>query len=76
MWDFKEVSLPEKTIIDLYFLILYICFGAQVRNTCIEALSGLIKSRTAIDNILLAKKYKVKKWLRDGYIQLLQQKEL
>jgi len=48
----------------------------EVRNTCIEALSELIKSRTAIDNILLAKKYKVKKWLRDGYIRLLQQKEL
>ena len=28
-----------------------------------------------MDNILLAKKYKVRKWLLDGYVQLLQQKE-
>jgi len=48
----------------------------EIRKTCIEALSELIKSRTVIDKILLAKKYKVKKWLRDGYIQLLQSREL
>jgi len=47
----------------------------EVRKTCIEALSGLIKSRPVFENILLAKKYKVKKWLRDGYVQLLQQRE-
>jgi len=48
----------------------------EIRKTCIEALSELIKSITVIDKILLAKKYKVKKWLRDGYIQLLQSREL
>ena len=57
------------------FLILYSSLFRKVRKTCIEALSGLIKSRTVFENILLAKKYKVKKWLRDGYVQLLQQKE-
>jgi len=45
----------------------------KIRKTCIEALSELIKSRTSFDNILLAKQYKVKKWLRDGYVQLLRQ---
>ncbi|KAF8802639.1 hypothetical protein BYT27DRAFT_7172701 [Phlegmacium glaucopus] len=45
----------------------------EIRKTCIEALSELIKSRPAFDNILLARKYKVEKWLRDGYVQLLQQ---
>ena len=73
MWDFKEVCLLEKI---LYFLTLYLCFRAQIRKTCIEALSEHIKSRTVIDKILLAKKYKIKKWLRDGYIQLLQSEEL
>jgi len=48
----------------------------EIRKTCIEALSEHIKSRTVIDNILLAKKFKVKKWLRDGYIQLLQSKDM
>jgi len=48
----------------------------EIRMTCIEALSELIKSRTAIDKIVLGKKYNVKKWLRDGYVQLLKSKEL
>lgn len=61
----------ENTIFYLYFW-----FRAQIRKTCIEALSELIKSRTVIDKILLAKRYKVKKWLRDGYIQFLQSREL
>ena len=42
---------------------------------CIEALSKLIESRSTFDKILLARKYKVKKWLRDAYFQLLQQKK-
>lgn len=57
-------------MIGLYFLILF----PQIRKTCIEALSELIKSETAFDNILLARKYKVKRWLREGYLRLLQQK--
>lgn len=75
MWDFKEVRAltgsRQGKFTDLCFLILY----PQVRKTCIEALSVLIKSRIVFDNILLARKYKVKKWLRDAYVQLLQQKE-
>ena len=80
MWRFKEVrlGLPENIIIlvDPFSHVYIFVFGAQIRKTCIEALSELIKSRTVIDKILLAKKYKVKKWLRDGYIQLLQSREL
>jgi len=48
----------------------------EIRKTCIKALSELIKSRNVFDNILLAKKYKVKKWLRDGYIKLFREKDL
>lgn len=59
-----------SAVTGLYFLILF----PQIRKTCIEALSELIKSETAFDNILLARKYKVKRWLRDGYLRLLQQK--
>lgn len=76
MWDFKEVSLPEDVIIDLYFSLYIFVFGTQIRKTCIRALSALIESRPVIDIVLLAKKYKVKEWLRAGYIKLLQSKEL
>ena len=50
-------------------------FFSQIRKTCIEALSKLIESRSNFEKILLARKYKVKKWLRDAYAQLLQQKK-
>ena len=50
-------------------------FFPQIRKTCIEALSKLIESRSTFDKILLARKYKVKKWLRGAYFQLLQQDE-
>ena len=73
MWDFKEVSAKENTHSVIYFIFV---FCAQIRMTCIENLFELNKSRTAIDKILLAKKYKVKKWLRHGYVQLLKSKEL
>jgi hypothetical protein len=36
-------------------------------------LSDLIKSRDVVENILLAKKYRVKEWLRDGYMNLILQ---
>lgn len=29
-----------------------------------------MKSRHAVENILLAKEYRVKRWLRDGYLKL------
>jgi len=48
----------------------------EIRKACIEALSELIKSRNIFDSILLAKKYKVKKWLRYGYFRLYDEKEL
>jgi hypothetical protein len=38
-------------------------------------LSDLIKSRDVVENILLAKKYRVKQWLRDGYMNLILQTE-
>jgi hypothetical protein len=43
---------------------------------CIKAISELIKPRTVFDKILLAKEYKIKKWLRDGYLQLSQETDL
>ena len=72
MWDFKEVSAKENIHRSIFFIFV---FCAQIRMTCIETLFELIKSITTIDKIL-AKKYKVKKWLRHGYVQLLKSKEL
>ena len=40
-----------------------------------KALSTIIESRDIVENILLAKKYRVKQWLRDGYLKLMQQPE-
>jgi hypothetical protein len=71
MWDFKEVRLTGSRRGKFTDLI----FSPKIRKTCIEALSVLIKTRIVFDNILLARKYKVKRWLRDAYVQLLQQKE-
>jgi hypothetical protein len=36
-------------------------------------LSDLIRSRDVVENIQLAKKYRVKQWLRDGYMNLILQ---
>ncbi|KAF8802638.1 hypothetical protein BYT27DRAFT_7341295 [Phlegmacium glaucopus] len=47
----------------------------EIRRASVGVLSKLINSRNAVENILLAKKYRVKQWLRDGYLKLLQQTE-
>lgn len=73
--EFQRGEPAREIIIGPYFLTLYLCSRDQIRKTCIEALSEHIKSGSVFDNIVLAKKYKVEKWLRDGYIQLLQQKQ-
>ena len=59
-----------------FFAKLYtIEIGYQVRKASVRALSDLITSRDVVDNILLAKKYRVKPWLRDGYLKLIKQTE-
>ena len=45
----------------------------QIRKASVQALSNLITSRDVVENILLAKKYRVKQWLWDGYLKLIQQ---
>ncbi|KAF8161473.1 hypothetical protein B0H34DRAFT_701089 [Crassisporium funariophilum] len=47
----------------------------EVRNKSVAALTELMKSRNIAENILLAKKYHVEQWLRDGYIRLVTQEE-
>jgi len=46
-----------------------------IRKASVEALSTFITSRNVVENILLAKKYRVKQWLQDGYLQLIQKRE-
>ncbi|KAF8161464.1 hypothetical protein B0H34DRAFT_701034 [Crassisporium funariophilum] len=47
----------------------------EARKKSVAKLTQLIKSRNVAENILLAKKYHVEQWLRDGYIRLVTQKE-
>ena len=39
-------------------------------------MSDLITSRDVVENILLAKKYRVRQWLQDGYLKLIKQTDL
>jgi len=45
----------------------------EIRKASVVALSTLITSRDIVENVVLAKKYRVKKWLLDGYLKLLKQ---
>lgn len=50
-------------------------FLYQTRQVCVEALSDIITSRDVVENILLAKKYKIREWLQDSYYELIEQDE-
>jgi hypothetical protein len=47
-----------------------------MRHRAIKALEPWIKEQNAKEVVLLAKKYRVQKWLRDGYTRILQQPSL
>ena len=51
-------------------------FYIRLRAKCAwEALSDIITSRDVVENILHAKKCKVKEWLQDSYYELIEQAE-
>ncbi|KAF8959923.1 hypothetical protein BDZ97DRAFT_1364998 [Flammula alnicola] len=48
----------------------------EIREKAISQLSRILEGRNVIEKIMLAKKYRVKRWLRDGYIKLAKQDDL
>ncbi|CAA7268658.1 unnamed protein product [Cyclocybe aegerita] len=48
----------------------------EIRQKAIAALSPQIRERDAVENVLLAKKYGVRDWLRDSIIRLVEDKGL
>jgi len=48
----------------------------EIREKSITHLSELIKEKTVMERIALAREYRVAKWLRDAYLELVQQNPL
>jgi hypothetical protein len=67
LWDLKEVCL------DFFAKLYTIKISYQVRKASVRVLSDLITSRDVVGNILLARKYRAKPRLRDGYLKLIKQ---
>jgi len=51
------------------------CF-LEIRNRAITELSDLIKQKTVMERIALAREYRVAEWLRDAYLELIQKTPL
>ena len=51
-------------------------FYMQIRNRAIQALEDWKNNQSAKEVVLLAKKYRILKWLKDGYTRVLQQPSL
>lgn len=74
MWMFDEVSHFSINYDESDYVLSN--SGIQLRNKVIQALDPWIASQDAKQVVLLAKKYRILKWLKDGYTRLLQQPSL
>ncbi|KAF8959810.1 hypothetical protein BDZ97DRAFT_1666706 [Flammula alnicola] len=74
MYPFKRTASTYEEWLGVLHLATQWDF-TEFREKSVRALTVLIRpgNRTVTDNILLAKKYKVKNWLIQGYTSLIQQ---
>ncbi|KJA28771.1 hypothetical protein HYPSUDRAFT_128367 [Hypholoma sublateritium FD-334 SS-4] len=75
MYPFTQTPLTyEEWVGALHLSSMW--FYTEIRNRAIASLNILVALRDACSNIVLAKKYGVRKWLIDGYTNLVVQLKL